>query len=428
MSILSGFKKIERYIKQSSGYQKISQWTSSQSVEFDDGTNLEDKMKLKANINSPVLTGTPKAPTASAGNNTTQIATTAFVKTAVSDAIAASDAMVIKGTIGTTGTVTSLPTTYSTGWTYRVVTEGTYAGNVCEIGDLIIALKNRSGSGNVNSDWCVAQTNINGAITGIRSGDAYIDYSQSGSVVTITHKDVSRTNTTSKASPANGGTFTAIDSVTSDAKGHITKVNTKEVTLPTFKDLNITPENIGAVPYSIVDDGDFNDMVNPGIYTMRSGKTNAPTSGYYHSLIVLRSDSGEYVQQISVKEGTTDVYVRYGSGGNWGDWVKLMAAGDTAANAAMLGGHTSSWFEEGRWILHKEKIDLNYYTSFGVSPLCLKGNSIEIGQHTDVVVLGVTNTLCWLAGWSYSGLTLSVNVVVASDKEASATVCYMTRG
>lgn len=40
------------------------------------------------------------------------------------------------------------------------------------------------------------------------------------------------TNTTSTASPAHGGTFTCIDSVTQDTNGHITKVNTKTVTLP----------------------------------------------------------------------------------------------------------------------------------------------------------------------------------------------------
>ena len=38
----------------------------------------------KANLASPALTGTPTAPTATAGTNTTQIATTAFVATAVS--------------------------------------------------------------------------------------------------------------------------------------------------------------------------------------------------------------------------------------------------------------------------------------------------------------------------------------------------------
>lgn len=188
----------------------------------------------KAPLASPTLTGTPMAPTAPTGTNTTQIATTAFVQTAVSNGIAASDAMIIKGTIGAAGTVTALPTTYKTGWTYRVVSAGTYAGQVCEIGDLVIALTDRESSDNADSDWCVAQTNINGAITGIKGGDAFIQTSQSGSVVTITHKDVARTDTASTASPSYGGTFTSVDSITSDSTGHITKVNTKTVTLPTY--------------------------------------------------------------------------------------------------------------------------------------------------------------------------------------------------
>ena len=37
----------------------------------------------KWNIVSPILSGTPTAPTASVGTNTTQVATTAFVKNAV---------------------------------------------------------------------------------------------------------------------------------------------------------------------------------------------------------------------------------------------------------------------------------------------------------------------------------------------------------
>jgi len=45
-------------------------------------------LALKAPLASPALTGTPTAPTATAGTNTTQIATTAFVTGAVSDLIA----------------------------------------------------------------------------------------------------------------------------------------------------------------------------------------------------------------------------------------------------------------------------------------------------------------------------------------------------
>lgn len=140
--------------------------------------NLAETLNDKAPLVSPAFTGRPTAPTAPAGSNTTQVATTAFVTNAVSEGIAAADAMIFKGTIGTGGTVTALPTTYKTGWTYRVITEGTYAGVKCEVGDLIIALVDRSGSGNVNSDWTVAQTNVDGAMltsTYDTDGDGVVD-------------------------------------------------------------------------------------------------------------------------------------------------------------------------------------------------------------------------------------------------------------
>jgi hypothetical protein len=91
------------------------------------------------------------------------------VKTYVDALLSANDAMIFKGTLGTGGTITSLPTTYSAGWTYRVITAGTYAGVVCEVGDLIIAVIDRSGTGNLNSDWTVAQTNIDGAVLTTRT-------------------------------------------------------------------------------------------------------------------------------------------------------------------------------------------------------------------------------------------------------------------
>ena len=49
----------------------------------------QQKFDVKANIASPEFTGTPKAPTATAGTNTTQIATTEFVTAAVTAAISA---------------------------------------------------------------------------------------------------------------------------------------------------------------------------------------------------------------------------------------------------------------------------------------------------------------------------------------------------
>ena len=50
-------------------------------------TATQTALDLKANLASPTLTGTPTAPTANAGTNTTQIATTEFVGTAVNNLV-----------------------------------------------------------------------------------------------------------------------------------------------------------------------------------------------------------------------------------------------------------------------------------------------------------------------------------------------------
>lgn len=48
-------------------------------------TAVQTALDLKADINSPALTGVPSAPTAAVGNNTTQIATTAFVNSEIAN-------------------------------------------------------------------------------------------------------------------------------------------------------------------------------------------------------------------------------------------------------------------------------------------------------------------------------------------------------
>lgn len=48
-------------------------------------TAVQTALDLKADINSPALTGVPSAPTAAVGNNTAQIATTAFVNSEIAN-------------------------------------------------------------------------------------------------------------------------------------------------------------------------------------------------------------------------------------------------------------------------------------------------------------------------------------------------------
>lgn len=94
----------------------------------------------------------------------TGLVTSGAVYTAITSGIKANDAMIFKGTLGTSGTITALPASHKIGDTYRVTTAGSYAGVQCEVGDLVICIT--AGTAANNAHWTVAQTNIDGAVTG----------------------------------------------------------------------------------------------------------------------------------------------------------------------------------------------------------------------------------------------------------------------
>lgn len=110
----------------------------------------------KANTESPTFTGTPTAPTAAAGTNTTQIATTAFVQSAV----AAASTGVAKYQGGMTAASYGKLTTYKAGW-YWVVTEaGTIAGEACEVGDMVFCNTDSATGAKSNAHFDIVQNNI----------------------------------------------------------------------------------------------------------------------------------------------------------------------------------------------------------------------------------------------------------------------------
>jgi hypothetical protein len=87
------------------------------------------------------------------------------------DFVEINDVLIFKGTLGVGGTATTLPSIYDAGWSYKVITAGTYANKVCEVGDFIISIENRpDGDGNDN-DWAVIQANIENVVTISNAGN-----------------------------------------------------------------------------------------------------------------------------------------------------------------------------------------------------------------------------------------------------------------
>ena len=128
-------------------------------VKVDGGATYADLQAKDATFNLVTLDRAPSADTDAAN------------KLYVDSLLAANDAMVYQGTVGAAGATIEKAalealTTYNSGWTYRVITAGTYFGDVCEIGDLITCITSRVGSDDVDADWTFVQTNIDGAVIG----------------------------------------------------------------------------------------------------------------------------------------------------------------------------------------------------------------------------------------------------------------------
>ncbi len=162
---------------------------------------------VPASILSGAIPSAVTATTQSQGDNSTKLATTAYVDTAITNL---PEPMIFKGSLGTGGTITTLPAASSSneGYTYKVITAGTYASQAAKIGDTFIS---------DGSAWIL-----------IPSGDE-----PSGTVTSVTIKATSpiaidsssaiTTSGTRTLSHANSGVSAGTyKSVTVNATGHVT--------------------------------------------------------------------------------------------------------------------------------------------------------------------------------------------------------------
>lgn len=104
------------------GYKR---WSTNSGSTWTGWTLIQANLGSKADLASPTFTGTPKAPTAASGTNTTQIATTAFVQAALLQNVLTTTALEAS---------TSSITSASSNGSNRV---GDFKGGFIRIGDLV---------------------------------------------------------------------------------------------------------------------------------------------------------------------------------------------------------------------------------------------------------------------------------------------------
>jgi hypothetical protein len=90
-----------------------------------------------------------------------------------------------------------------------------------------------------------------GEVTEVIAG-TYLNGGGTEGSVTVNHDATTRTDTASTASPSYGDNFTVIDTLTTNATGHVTAANVKTITLPASDDTTYTVEAITSANDSII--------------------------------------------------------------------------------------------------------------------------------------------------------------------------------
>ena len=139
------------YVWTGSAWRKVF-WDVTSDVTAVSGrvTTLETDIETKAPINNPVFTGVVKV-----GED--EVALKSYVEGLFANLVSAEPGIVDSSN--------PLPENYKAGQHFRVAEAGTYAGVACEVGDLILVVKNYVAETASNDDFMVLQANIDGAVT-----------------------------------------------------------------------------------------------------------------------------------------------------------------------------------------------------------------------------------------------------------------------
>ena len=139
------------YVWTGSAWRKVF-WdvTSDVTAVSDRVTALETSIDAKAPVENPVFSGVVKV-------GEEEIAVKSYV-----DGLFAN---LVSSAPGIVDSTNSIPENYKAGQTFRVAEAGTYAGVECEVGDLILVVKNYDAGTASNDDFMVLQANVDGAVT-----------------------------------------------------------------------------------------------------------------------------------------------------------------------------------------------------------------------------------------------------------------------
>ena len=171
-----------------------------------------------------------------------------------------------------------LPTVgYKAGWQYSVQEAGTYAGVACEVGDLVLCIKDFASGSASASDWSVLQANIVGAVTGPASavvGHVAVFDNVSGKVIRDSGFTIG------KSVPANAKfTDTTYDAATDSADGLLTAALHKKLVGVEEGADKTDAENVASAGAFMKASNTLDDVLDGTTYTRMTASERTKLSG-----------------------------------------------------------------------------------------------------------------------------------------------------